>query len=66
MRVKMELTENQSALILDVDENGEITVNVASGDQDTLTSGLCQAIAYKLTNDEDFQEELMSMLEFDE
>ncbi len=33
----MELKNNQSALILEASEEGEITVNVASGDIDGLT-----------------------------
>jgi hypothetical protein len=32
----MELKSNQSALILEIDEHDEITVNVASGDHDGL------------------------------
>ena len=59
----MELLPNQSALILETDENGEISINVASGDIDGLTGALCQAIATKLMQDEEFQEELMDMLE---
>ncbi len=59
----MELLPNQSALILETDESGEISINVASGDIDGLTGALCQAIATKLMQDEEFQEELMDMLE---
>ncbi len=59
----MELKENQSALVLEVDEDGEVSVNVASGDPDGLTAALCTAIAQKLTQDEDFQEELMDMVD---
>ncbi len=44
-------------------KNGEISINVASGDIDGLTGALCQAIATKLMQDEEFQEELMDMLE---
>ena len=61
----MELKENQSALILESDENGGISVNVASGDHDSLTGALCQVIASKITTDEDFQQELMDMLDFE-
>jgi hypothetical protein len=32
----MELKSNQSALILEIEEHDEITVNVASGDHDGL------------------------------
>lgn len=59
----MELKNNQSALILEADENGGITVNVASADHEGLTGALCEVIATKLMTDEQFQEELMDMLE---
>jgi hypothetical protein len=62
----MELKQNQSALILETSKDGEITVNVASGDIDGLTGLICQAIATKLMKDEQFQEELMTMLDKDE
>jgi len=62
----MELKSNQSALILTIDENDEITVDVASGDIDGLTGLICQAIAQKLMQDGQFQEELMEMLEEEE
>jgi hypothetical protein len=62
----MELKPNQSALILTTEEDGEITVNVASSDIDGLTGLLCQAIATKLTKDGQFQEELMEMLDLEE
>ncbi len=59
----MELKQNQSALILEEDENGEISVNVATGDQNCLTAQICEAIALKLMSDEQFQTEVMDMLE---
>ena len=59
----MELKSNQSALVLAVDEADEITVEVASADIDAVTGALCKAIANKLMQDVDFQEELMSMVE---
>ena len=62
----MELKSNQSALILTIDEIDEITVDVASGDIDGLTGLICQAIAQKLMQDGQFQEELMEMLEEEE
>jgi hypothetical protein len=43
----MELKDNQSALILEIGEDGEITVNVASGDHDGLTAAICGVIAKK-------------------
>ena len=63
----MELKDNQSALVLVVDEDGEIIVNVASGDHDGLTAAICGALAKKMLTDKIFQEELMDMVEeFDE
>ncbi len=59
----LELKENQSALILEADEQGEISINVAAGDINSLPAALCQVIASKLTEDTAFQEELMNMLE---
>lgn len=59
----MELKDNQSAVILEADDEGEITVNVASADIDGLTGAICRAIAEKLMYDEQFQAELMQMLE---
>jgi hypothetical protein len=59
----MELKSNQSALILESDENGEITVEVASPDQNGLSGALCVAIAKRLMQDADFQAELMRMVD---
>ena len=59
----MELKENQSALILESDENGDITVEVASSDMNGVTGTLCKTIANKLMEDVDFQEELMLTVE---
>lgn len=58
----MELKENQSALILETDEKGEISVNVASGDHDGLSAAICTVIAERLMGDEQFQEEIMGMI----
>ena len=62
----MELKSNQSALILTTEEDGEITVDVASADIDGLTGLICQEIATKLMKDVQFQEDLMEMLDKDE
>ena len=59
----MELSENQSALILTQSEDGDISVDVASEDMEGLTGLLCQAIAQKIMQDEKFQEELMDMID---
>jgi len=58
----MKLNDNQSALILEIDDHGEISIEVASRDHEGLTALLCQAIAKKLIRDEEFQEELMVMI----
>ncbi len=59
----MELKITQAALILDVGEDGSITVNVNAENMDGLAGKLCIAIAKKLLNDEGFQAELMAMVE---
>lgn len=61
----MKLNDNQSALILEIDDHGEISIEVASRDHEGLTALLCQAIAKKLIRDEEFQEELMAMINDD-
>jgi hypothetical protein len=62
----MELKPNQSALILESDENFEITVEIASPDQNGLSGSICIAIAKKLMQDSDFVGELMSMVDEEE
>lgn len=59
----MELNNNQAALILEADEQGEITVNVATPDPNSLSGALCQALAMKLTEDTTLQAELVKMIE---
>ncbi|WP_028583023.1 hypothetical protein [Desulfogranum mediterraneum] len=59
----MELNENQAALILTIDQEGEISVDVASPDTTSLPAGFCRAMALKLIADEKFQEELMDAVE---
>ena len=59
----MELKLNQAALILEADEKNEITVHVSSPDPQGLSGAICHAIAVKLMEDEDFQNELMDMLD---
>ena len=61
----MELKGNQSALILEIGEDGQITVEVASGDMNGVTGTLCKAMANKLMQDVDFQEELMEMVKLE-
>ena len=62
----MELEKNQSALILESSDEGEITVNIASADIDGLSGRLCYVIAKKLMEDHVFQNELMEMVEDEE
>ena len=59
----MELKKNQAALILSASEDGEITMDVESTDMNGLASALCHALAKKLMRDEQFQAELMEMLQ---
>lgn len=61
----MELKNNQAALILEVDEDGGVSVNVASSDENSPAKAICDAIAVKLMQDENFQAELMNMIEVD-
>lgn len=60
------LQQHQSAIIVSAGEDGEISVEVATADHEGLSGALCQAIAYKLMNDEQFQAELMEMLDFED
>ncbi len=62
----MELKDNQAALILEVGEDGGVSVNVASGNENGAASAICEAIAVKLMQDEKFQAEIMDMIEMDE
>lgn len=61
------LGENQAALVLEASDEGEITVQVASPDDqhdsDNFALYLCQVIAEKLTNDEGFRNEILSELD---
>jgi hypothetical protein len=59
----MELKNNQSALILEASDDGKITVDIASPDHSGFTGKLCIVIAKKIMQDEEFQAELMDMME---
>ncbi|MFV0436803.1 MAG: twitching motility protein [Desulfopila sp.] len=61
----MHLQSNQSALILEENEQGEISVNVATSNRSGLTAMICEAIATKLMHDEPFQAEILDMLDSD-
>ena len=62
----MELKENQAALILDTSEDGEITVDIYPSDSEGLAAAICEAIGEKLLTDENFQQELFSIIYGDE
>jgi hypothetical protein len=59
----MELESNQAALILEANDEGEISVNIATHDSENLAAEICQIIAQKLTQDEKFQSEIMDALD---
>ena len=66
----MELKDNQAALILEVSEQGEISVEVAVNEQENedrdIATAICQVIALKLVNDAQFQNQIMAALEGEE
>lgn len=59
----MELKENQAALLLESDEEGEISINVVASDPHGLSGAICHALAEKLMNDEELQAQLLAMIE---
>ena len=63
---QVKLKPNQAALILDVSPEGEVTVDVAfhedTDEAGDLASAICTAIGQKLTEDENFQAEVMGSL----
>ncbi len=64
---EIKLKENQAALILDIDSKGEVTVDAAFPDipdeAGELAMALCRVIGQKLTEDEQFQAEILSELQ---
>lgn len=58
----MELSDNQAAPILGISEDGEISVYVTGSNMERLPGVLCRAIAVKLMQNEDFQDELMDIV----
>ena len=67
---KLKLNNRQAALILEVTDDGEIKVEVTShkvedGDNELAVS-ICQEIATKLVNDEQFQESILAPFYVDE
>lgn len=61
------LKANQAALIIETSPEGEITVEVAypeaSPDVDGFAAAVCEVLAYKLVEDDEFQEALITRLE---
>lgn len=62
----MDLKSNQSALILEIDEHGEVSVDVVSGDHEGLTAAICSVIAEKLMGDDEFTEEIMDCIDIED
>ena len=59
----MELKPNQAALILEANDEGEISVNMATPADDNLAADICQIIARKLVLDENFQAGILAELD---
>lgn len=66
------LKANQAALILETSPDGDINVEVAypedSSEEVGFAAAICEVIAQKLVEEEEFQEEILEMIddEFDE
>ncbi|WP_035274203.1 hypothetical protein [Desulfogranum japonicum] len=56
----VKLEHNQAALLLTLDENGEMVVDVIGQDYPSLSKEICEIIALKLINEADFQEEILA------
>jgi hypothetical protein len=63
------LEANQAALIVKTSEDGVIDVEVAyaeeSPEDDGFAAAICEVVAQKLVDDEEFQEEIMALVEGD-
>ena len=59
----MQLKNNQSALIIETSDDGEVTVDVTSPDIKSFGGRLCIAIGKRIMNDDSFQNELIDMME---
>ena len=63
------LEANQAALIVKTSEDGIIDVEVAyaedSPEDDGFAAAICEVVAQKLVDDEEFQEEIMALVEGD-
>jgi len=64
------LEANQAAIIVKTSEEGIIDVEVVyaeeSPEDDGFAAAICEVIANKLVEDEDFQEEIMTLVEGDD
>jgi hypothetical protein len=54
----MELKKNQAALILELCDDGEISVYVDSPERESLALDYCQMLAVRLVFDESFRNDL--------
>ncbi|NTV13722.1 MAG: twitching motility protein [Desulfobulbaceae bacterium] len=65
----MTLEANQAALIVKTSEEGIIDVEVAyaadTPEDDGFAAAICEVLANKLVDDEEFQEEIMAEVEGD-
>jgi hypothetical protein len=63
------LEANQAAIIVKTSEDGTIDVEVAyaedSPEDDGFAAAICEVVASKLVDDEEFQEEIMALVEGD-
>ncbi len=61
------LKPNQAALILETSAEGDISVEVAypeeSLEENDLAPAICEVLATRLIEDEDFQDEILSIID---
>ncbi len=58
-----ELKDNQAALILEMSEAGEVSIEIASPNINGFPSVICQTLAKKLMQDEAFRTEIIKSVE---
>ncbi len=58
-----DLQNNQAALILELSESGEVSINITSPNLNGVASVICQTLANKLMQDESFRDEIMKSVE---
>ena len=63
----IKLSDNQAALIIELNDLGEVEVDIALSDSDNenkdFAAAMCLAIAKKLMNDSQFQQEILASIE---